>query len=76
MGYSGAVASEDSSGQRTRRGGITKAGNAHLRRVVVAAAWAYRHRPAVSHALRKRRQPYRRRETSALRNKTFLIPTR
>ena len=47
MGYSGAVASEDSSGERTRRGGITKAGNAHLRRVIVEAAWAYRHRPAV-----------------------------
>jgi transposase len=46
--------SEDSSGQRTRRGGITKAGNAHLRRVVVEAAWAYRHRPAVGPALRKR----------------------
>jgi transposase len=44
MGYSGAVASEDSSGQRTRRGGITKAGNAHLRRVIVEAAWAYRYR--------------------------------
>jgi transposase len=54
MGYSGAVAREDSSGQRTRRGGITKAGNAHLRRVVVEAAWAYRHRPAVDAALRKR----------------------
>jgi transposase len=54
MGYSGAVASEDSSGERTRRGGITKAGNAHLRRVVVEAAWAYRHRPAVGPALRKR----------------------
>jgi transposase len=54
MGYSGAVASEDSSGQRTRRGGITKTGNAHLRRVVVEAAWAYRHRPAVGPALRKR----------------------
>jgi transposase len=54
MGYSGAVASEDSSGERTRRGGITKAGNAHLRRVVVEAAWAYRHRPAVGPTLRKR----------------------
>jgi transposase len=54
MGYSGAVPSEDSSGERTRRGGITKAGNAHLRRVVVEAAWAYRHRPAVGPALRKR----------------------
>ena len=54
MGYSGAVASEDSSGERTRRGGITKTGNAHLRRVIVEAAWAYRHRPAVGTALRKR----------------------
>jgi transposase len=54
MGYSGAVASEDSSGERTRRGGITKAGNAHLRRVVVEAGWAYRHRPAIGPALRKR----------------------
>jgi len=57
MGYSGAVASEDSSGPRTRRGGITKAGNAHLRRIVVEAAWAYRHRPAVGPALRKRQAP-------------------
>ncbi len=54
MGYSGAVASEDSTGPRTRRGGITKTGNAHLRRVVIEAAWAYRYRPAVGDALRKR----------------------
>src|SRR3989454_5707174 len=32
MGYSGAVAREDSSGERTRRGGVTKTGKAHLRR--------------------------------------------
>ena len=57
MGYSGAVASENSSGERTRRGGITKAGNAHLRRVIVEAAWAYRHRPAVGPTLRKRQGP-------------------
>jgi transposase len=54
MGYGGIVASEDSSGERTRRGNITKTGNAHLRRVVVEAAWAYRHRPDVGAALRKR----------------------
>ena len=54
MGYSGAVASEDSTGSRTRRGGITKTGNAHLRRVVIEAAWAYRYRPSVGPALRKR----------------------
>lgn len=54
MGYSGAVASEHSSGAQVRRGGITKAGNAHLRRVLVEAAWAYRHRPTVGATLRKR----------------------
>src|SRR5713226_6727575 len=54
MGYSGAVASEDSTGERIRRGGITKTGNAHLRRVIIEAAWAYRYRPAVGPALRKR----------------------
>jgi transposase len=54
MGYSGAVASEHSSGPRVRRGGITKTGNAHLRRIVVEAAWSYRHRPRVGSALRQR----------------------
>lgn len=54
MGYSGAVAREASSGERTRRGGITKTGNAHLRRIVVEAAWAYRHPPVVGPTLRKR----------------------
>ena len=54
MGYSGAVASEDSTGTRIRRGGITKTGNAHLRRVVIEAAWAYRYRPSVGATLRKR----------------------
>jgi transposase len=54
MGYGGLGPREASSGRRTQRGGITKTGNAHLRRIVVEAAWAYRHRPAVSAALRKR----------------------
>ncbi len=56
MVYGGIVPSEDSSGERTRRGNITKTGNAHLRRVVVEAAWAYRHRPAVGAKLRKRQE--------------------
>jgi len=56
MAYGGIVASENSSGERTRRGKITKTGNAHLRRVVVEAAWAYRHRPAVGATLRKRQE--------------------
>jgi transposase len=56
MGYSGAVPSENSSGKRTQRGGITKTGNAHLRRIAVEAAWSYRLRPAVGPALRKRQE--------------------
>ncbi len=56
MAYSGAVSREDSSGERQRRGAITKTGNAHLRRVVVEAAWAYRHRPGIGATLRKRQQ--------------------
>jgi transposase len=54
MGYAGVVACEASSGARTWRGGITKTGNAHLRRIVVEAAWAYRHRPALGRALKQR----------------------
>lgn len=56
MGYSGTVSSENSSGERTRRGRITKTGNAHLRRIVVEAAWAYRHRPRVGIALAARQK--------------------
>ena len=56
MGYSGAVPSEDSSGKRKQRGSITKTGNAHLRRIVVEAAWSYRHRPAIGPRLRRRQE--------------------
>jgi transposase len=56
MGYAGIVSRENSSGERERRGAITKTGNAHLRRIVVEAAWAYRHRPAKGPALRKRQE--------------------
>jgi transposase len=61
MGYSGAVPSEDSSGKRTRRGSITKTGNAHLRRIAIEAAWSYRLRPGVGPALRKRQEGFRKR---------------
>ncbi len=54
MGYSGAVPREDSSEPRTRRGAITKTGNAHLRHIIVEAAWAYRSRPALGATIRKR----------------------
>ena len=56
MGYLGLVPSEYSSGDHYSRGSITKAGNSHVRRVLVEAAWHYRHQPAVGVALRKRRE--------------------
>lgn len=56
MAYSGAVSSEHSSGKRQQRGQITKTGNAHLRRVVIEAAWAYRHRPTRGAVLRQRQK--------------------
>ena len=42
MAFVGLVPSEHSSGQRRQRGAITKAGNAHVRRVLVESAWCYR----------------------------------
>jgi len=47
MSYTGMVPSEHSSGSKQHRGAITKTGNSHLRRVLVEAAWHYRHRPRI-----------------------------
>lgn len=55
MSFTGLVGSEWSTGSTIRRGGITKAGNAHLRRVLVEAAWSQRHKPVTSRALTARR---------------------
>jgi len=43
MSFLGLVPSEHSSGERRRQGAITKTGNGHVRRVLVEAAWHYRH---------------------------------
>jgi len=56
MGYSGLVPREHSSGNKTRRGAITKSGNAHLRRVLVEAVWCYRHRPNVQGRVLRRQK--------------------
>lgn len=56
MSYGGVVPSEYSSGGRRYQGGITKSGNAHLRRVIVEAAWNYRRLPHVGAALKKRQE--------------------
>jgi transposase len=56
MAYLGLVPSEHSSGATERRGGITKTGNSHARRILVEAAWHYRHPPVarnrVHHSMR------------------------
>lgn len=44
MAFLGLVPSEHSSGEKQRRGGITKTGNGHVRRMLIEAAWSYRHR--------------------------------
>ena len=54
MAYLGLVPSEHSSGGSKSRGGITKTGNGHVRRVLVEAAWTYRH-PARKTACLQRR---------------------
>ena len=54
MGYCGLVPSEYSSGARSRRGAITKAGPEAVRTALVESAQSYRHRPAVGARLRDR----------------------
>jgi transposase len=54
MAYLGLVPKERSSGDRERRGSLTKAGNSHCRHVLVQAAWAYRFLPTVGLALKAR----------------------
>jgi transposase len=52
--FCGLVPSEHSSGERTFRGGITHAGNTHLRAQLVESAWAYKARAQVGPTLRRR----------------------
>jgi transposase len=55
MSWVGLVPSERSSGERERRGPITRAGNAHVRRVLVEAAWNHRHRTGANLIVNRRR---------------------
>jgi transposase len=56
MAYVGLVPGEDSSGEKHRRGRITRTGNALVRRLLVEVAWHYQHRPGVGVALTRRRK--------------------
>ena len=56
MAYLGLVPRERSSGDRERRGSLTKAGNSHCRHVLVQAAWAYRFQPKIGLSLKARQR--------------------
>ena len=56
MGFTGLVPAGYSSGQRTWRGHITKAGSGPVRTALIEAAWAYRYKPATGMTLRRRQQ--------------------
>lgn len=56
MACTGLVPSEASTGDTHRRGAITKTGNTQVRRLLIEAAWHYRHEPRPSKRLRQRRR--------------------
>jgi transposase len=56
MSYLGFVPSENSSGGKRHQGGITKAGNGHLRRLLIEAAWHYTRNSRTGKRLEQRRQ--------------------
>jgi transposase len=56
MAFVGLVPWERSSGELRRQGSITKVGNAHVRRLLVEAAWHARRRPTVGYRLARRQR--------------------
>lgn len=56
MAFLGLVPSEHSSGGTVRRGGITKTGNVHVRKVLVEGAWTYRMRARKTNLILKRQE--------------------
>jgi transposase len=56
MAFLGLVPSEYSTGRTRRQGRITRTGNRHVRRLLIEAAWHYRHPPWKSKILEARRQ--------------------
>jgi transposase len=56
MSYLGLVPSEYSSGESRKQGAITKAGNSHVRRVMIESAWAYRYPARITKTLIGRHQ--------------------
>jgi len=77
MSYLGLTPCEYSSGERQRRGAITKPGNHQARRILIEAAWSYRFSPKVSPDIQKRQehQPLPIRDTSSLKLHAYQLFT-
>lgn len=56
MSWFGITPSEYSSGGSRHQGSITKAGNSYARKLLVEAAWGYRHPARISPAIQKRQE--------------------
>ena len=56
MAWLGVTPSEHSSGERRRQGSITKNGNSYARKLLVEAAWSYRHPARVSSEIQRRHE--------------------
>jgi transposase len=56
MSFLGLIPSEHSSGTIRRQGSITKAGNAHLRKLLIESSWHYRYTSPPSKRLQERRE--------------------
>jgi hypothetical protein len=56
MSYLGLTPSEDSSGDKQKKGSITKTGNKRIRRLLNETSWHYRYRYVPSKVLKKRRK--------------------
>lgn len=56
MAFVGLVPSESSTGDRHKRGGLTRAGNTLVRRLLIQSAWHYHAHPRLGRALRQRRE--------------------
>ena len=55
MSYLGLTPSESSSGEKQKKGPITKSGNKRVRRLLVEVSWHYRHPYYISKTLKRRR---------------------
>ncbi|NYH18491.1 transposase [Paraburkholderia bryophila] len=56
MAWLGVTPSEHSSGEKRRQGSITKNGNSYARKLLVEAAWSYRHPARVSPDIQRRHE--------------------